>query len=95
LPASSDEPFSGWFRQAGNLEQVGGPRERTNRASRREHAEGRPRVRQRRVCGQGHERRGREGAPTTRRERTWRRESSGRDRVETSSKQRRHHNGSR
>jgi len=26
--ASSDKPFSGWFRQAENLEQVGVPRER-------------------------------------------------------------------
>jgi hypothetical protein len=40
VPASSGEPFSGWTRQAGNLGQVGGSRERPNQASHRQHAVG-------------------------------------------------------
>jgi hypothetical protein len=40
VPASSGKPFSGWTRQAGNLGQVGGSRERPNQASHRQHAVG-------------------------------------------------------
>jgi uncharacterized protein (TIGR03437 family) len=39
-PAPPGKPFSGRSRQAGNLEQVGGSRERPNRASRWQYAEG-------------------------------------------------------